>query len=320
MLVDTVTITVKAGNGGNGAVSFRHTGQTAKGGPDGGNGGNGGSIYVQGSTNITDLREFRYKKKIVAKNGVPGGKNNLFGKNAEDITFFVPLGTTITNTENNKTKEITDVHSKLLVACGGKGGRGNYEFRTATNQAPKTAEKGEVGEVKQLLLDLKLIADVGIIGLPNAGKSSLLSVLTNARPKIGDYPFTTLEPMIGMFGTHPIADIPGLISGASLGKGLGIRFLKHIEKTRLFIHCIDLTQNDPLASYRTIRHEFELYNPELGTKPEVILLTKTDLVSRHVVEAVRNTFREMDKKILEYSVYDPQSIDTLKEQLQKILS
>src|SRR6266571_841797 len=226
MLVDNVTITIKAGDGGNGASTFLRNGMTARGGPDGGNGGNGGNIYFQGSSNINDLKQFRFEKKITAETGIRGKSRKLFGKNAEHMTIFVPLGTRITNLKSGSIHEITDTTTPILLAQGGKGGRGNTEFKSATNQAPDYAESGTLGQKKELLLELRLIADIGLIGLPNAGKSSLLAVLTKATPKIGDYPFTTLEPSVGMLGKYTIADIPGLIEGASTGRGLGVTFLK----------------------------------------------------------------------------------------------
>lgn len=236
MLIDNVTIQIKAGDGGDGASTFLRNGLTARGGPDGGNGGNGGNVYFQGSNNIRDLKEFRYKKKIQAEDGTPGRNQKMFGKNAPQLTVLVPLGTQITDETAGIVYEITDTTSPYLIALGGLGGRGNVEFKSATNQAPTFAEEGTKGEEKTLHLELKLIADIGLIGLPNAGKSSLLAVLTHANPKVGDYPFTTLEPNIGMLDTYALADIPGLIEGASHGKGLGIAFLKHIEKTKIIVH------------------------------------------------------------------------------------
>src|SRR3989338_10129474 len=222
MLVDNVSLYIKAGDGGNGALSFLRNGLTSKGGPDGGDGGSGGSVYFQASHNITDLREFRFKKKIIAEDGIPGKHKKLFGKNAPHLTIYLPLGSRITEISSGIVNEITDITTSVLIAKGGKGGRGNVEFKSSTNQTPLYAEKGTLGEEKKLLLELRLIADVGLIGLPNSGKSSLLSVLTNATPKIGNYAFTTLEPNIGIMGKYPIADIPGLIEGASKGRGLGI--------------------------------------------------------------------------------------------------
>src|SRR3989344_5069001 len=277
MLVDNIGLIIKAGNGGDGAATFLRNETTAKGGPDGGNGGNGGNIYFQGSTNINDHREFRFKKRIEALSGIPGKNKKLFGKNAENLTIYLPLGTRVTDIASGRIIEIIDTTTPILIAKGGKGGRGNTEFKSATNQAPRYAEKGTLGEEKKLFLELRMIADIGLIGLPNAGKSSLLSVLTNATPKIGAYAFTTLEPNIGMFGKHPIADIPGLIEGASSGRGLGATFLKHIEKTKIIVHCIELTEDDAVGRYKTVRREFKKFNASLLEKPEIVLLTKTDL-------------------------------------------
>lgn len=319
MLIDNVIIEVHAGNGGNGAVSFHRDAITTKGGPDGGNGGVGGSIFFQGSTNVSDLREFRYKKSIEAISGVDGKGKNLFGRNAPDIIVYLPLGTLITDIETKRTFEIRDTTKQFLAAKGGIGGKGNSEFTTATNQAPKTAEKGEKGQVRTLQLELRLIADIGLIGLPNAGKSSLLSVLTNATPKIGAYPFTTIEPNIGMLGVHPIADIPGLIEGASKGKGLGTTFLKHIEKTKMLVHCIDSTQEDPLKAYTTVRNEFALYSTTLLEKPEIILLNKSDLVDEERIKELKEIFQSTSNTILVCSIYDDEQISEVKKAFEERL-
>ncbi|MDO8582928.1 MAG: GTPase ObgE [bacterium] len=319
MLVDNINLIIKAGNGGDGAATFLRNESTARGGPDGGNGGNGGNIYFLGSTNINDLREFRYKKRIAAENGIPGKHKKLFGKNAEDLTILLPLGTRITDNVSGRVIEITDNVKPVLLAKGGKGGRGNTEFKSATNQAPHYAEKGTMGEEKKLLLELRIIADVGLIGLPNAGKSSLLSVLTNATPKIGAYAFTTLEPNIGMFENHAIADIPGLIEGASKGKGLGVEFLKHIEKTKVLVHCIDSSSEDVQKDYSTVIKEFEQYNTSLLNKPEIILLTKTDLTTEETIKANIKLLNKKGKKVLTASIYQPETLDLLKKELEKIL-
>lgn len=316
MLVDNVTLLVKAGNGGDGAATFLRNSVKPKGGPDGGNGGNGGDVYVEGSNNITDLREFRFKKKIIAQDGVSGKKKNLFGKNADHTTIKVPLGTQITDLVTKTTIEITDSAKPVLLARGGKGGRGNNEFKSATNQTPMHAETGEPGEEKKLLLELKLIAEIGIIGLPNGGKSSLLAALTNAQPKIANYPFTTLEPNIGMLGTHALADIPGLIEGASTGKGLGIEFLKHVEKTKVLVHCIDLTDTDLMVAYKTVRREFNQYNPILLKKPEIILLTKADLTDEKTLKKNLKLFAKKGQKVLACSIYDQKSLDEVKKTIQ----
>lgn len=319
MLVDNIKLTVIAGNGGNGSAHFRRDAHTSRGGPDGGNGGNGGNIFFLGSHNITDLREFRYKKEIKAQNGTDGIGNNKFGKNAPHLTISIPLGTRITDLTTGAVYEITDSETPTLFAQGGHGGRGNTEFKSATNQAPKNFEKGTLGEKKELLLELRLIAQIGLIGLPNAGKSSILSKLTMATPKIGAYPFTTLEPNIGMLGTYAIADIPGLIEGASKGKGLGTDFLRHIQKTKILVHLIDLTNTAPKKTYDTVRAEFEKFDPTLLTKPEYILLTKTDLVTPAVIAKTKNFFAKLGKNVLTCSVYDPASIEALKKTLIDLL-
>lgn len=320
MLVDDINLTVKAGDGGNGAATFRRDATTTHGGPDGGDGGNGGNIYVIGSTNINDLREFRYKKKIVAENGVDGSRHNGFGKNALHKTILMPLGTEITDVEAGRHIEIENTETPILLVRGGTGGRGNVAFKSSTNRTPRFAEKGTKGEERMIHLELRFIADIGLIGLPNAGKSSLLRMLTNATPEIGDYPFTTLEPNIGMFGKFPIADIPGLIEGASSGKGLGIKFLKHIEKTKILVHCIDSTVVDPMKAYTTVRKEFEQFNPMLLNKPEIIFLNKTDLIDEKKEKDVASLFIKLKKKVLRGSIYKPETIVELKEVLTEELS
>jgi GTPase len=320
MLIDKVTVILRAGNGGNGGSTLSRTAQTSKGGPDGGNGGNGGSIYARGSTDIRDLSEFRYKKKITAENGISGKASNMYGKNAPDLFILLPLGTIITDLVSGRVYEIGDINRKLLLVSGGKGGLGNVEFKSATNRTPLHGEPGGLGQVKRLSFDLRLIAEIGLIGLPNAGKSSLLKVLTNATPTIGNYPFTTLEPNIGMFGNHPIADIPGLIEGASDGKGLGIKFLKHIEKTKMLIHCVDTGEADPEKAYATIRREFENYSHVLLEKTEILLLTKTDLCDDATVRKYTAVFQKKGLEVLTCSIYDPNSINKLKQVLNQKLS
>ncbi len=315
MLIDFVKVNFKAGNGGNGAVSFIRNGQTAKGGPDGGNGGNGGNIYLKGSSNINDLSQFQFKKKIRGIDGVAGGRNNLYGKNAKHTIILLPIGTQVTDSKSNQTFEITD-DQEILIAKGGVGGRGNNEFKTSTRQTPKFAEPGGEGEDKNLILELKIIADIGLAGLPNAGKSSLLAILTNATPRIGNYPFTTLEPNIGMLGKITIADIPGLIEGASTGKGLGIRFLKHIEKTKLILHCIDSSEENPKNVYEIVREEFKKYNPELLEKPEIVIFTKKDLVDAKKIKANKKAFEKNKLKVLDVSIYDEESITALKQLIE----
>lgn len=316
MLIDEVTILVKGGNGGNGSASLKRNAQTAKGGPDGGNGGNGGDVYMQGINDITALSEFAYKKKILAEEGIKGGKQNLYGRNGKDSITYLPLGTKVTNLATNESFEILDLSTKILIAKGGTGGRGNNEFKSATNQTPMYAEKGGQGEEKKLLLELKLIADIGLIGLPNSGKSSLLSVLTRAHPKIGNYAFTTLEPNLGVMEKLVIADIPGLIEGASKGKGLGIKFLKHTEKTKVLLHCIDGQSENVLKDYKTVRNELLEYSNELNNKNELILLTKADLLSEKEINLKVKQLKKANKEITVVSIYNDKSLLALKEKIE----
>jgi GTP-binding protein len=319
MLIDDVRVTLSGGKGGDGIVSFRHDEGKAKGGPDGGNGGNGGSIYLTGVTDMSALSKFQYKKELKAEDGVSGRKKTLFGRNGEDLLVPLPLGTMVVDEETGKSFEIRKTTDKVVIAKGGIGGRGNDEFKSATNQTPRIAEKGTLGESKHLHLILRLIAQIGLIGLPNAGKSSLLAVLTNANPKIGNYPFTTLEPNLGAFDTSIIADIPGLIEGAHIGKGLGTKFLKHIEKTKILFHCISSENEDVKSAYNTVQSEFKLYNPKLLEKPQIILLTKTDLSSESEIEKKKKTLKKHSDNVIGVSVYDDESIKQLEILLRKYL-
>jgi len=318
VLIDEATITVKAGNGGNGRVSFKRNAQTAKGGPDGGNAGNGGDVYVVGINDFTTLTEFRYKKNVRAEDGVNGGKQNLYGRNGKELVIQIPVGTQIVDLATQESFEVLDTTTKILIAKGGKGGRGNNEFKTATNQTPYYAEKGEPGEQKRFFLELKLIADIGLIGLPNSGKSSLLDALTNAHPKIGDYPFTTLEPNLGVLSGLVIADIPGLIEGASQGRGLGDKFLKHVEKTRVLIHCLDLLSTDLKADYQTIRKELEVYNLSLLDKKELLVLTKTDMVDEKILKKNIKITEKLNNEYIAVSIYDDQSLEMLKAKILEL--
>ncbi len=318
MLIDEVIIKVKAGTGGNGSASFKRNAQTARGGPDGGNGGNGGNVYFQGVNDISALQTFTYTKQVVGEDGVKGGKQILFGRNGKHTTIYLPIGTVVTDLSTGIKFEIRDTDTPMLVATGGKGGRGNNEFKSATNQAPKYRELGEPGEEKELKLELKLIADIGLIGFPNAGKSSLLEVLTNAHPKIGNYPFTTLEPNLGAMDNLILADIPGLIEGASTGKGLGIKFLKHIERTKIIVHCIDSASANFISDYEVIRKELEDYNPDLLSKNELIAITKADNLDKKQMENIQKIFKKAKKEIIFVSIYDDKLLSTFKETLKEL--
>lgn len=286
MLVDEVVITVKAGNGGDGAVSFRREKYVPKGGPDGGDGGNGGVVCFMATESAHGLARFKGKKDYRAEDGERGGKNKRHGINGEDLLLKVPVGTRITEIlEDGSERLVSDLATEghqVVVARGGKGGKGNWHFRGPTNQVPMEFEAGTPGQRKTLRLSLQLIADVGLIGLPNAGKSTLLSVISNARPKIANYPFTTLEPNLGMVHHYDaefvVADIPGLIEGASEGRGLGHEFLKHVQRTSLLVHLIAATEENPEQVYQTVRTELSRYDEKLEQKDEIIVLSKIDLV------------------------------------------
>lgn len=326
-LVDDIIIRVKAGDGGFGGKSFSQNPGTRGTHPDGGDGGRGGDIYVEGSTNLNDLSQFRFKKVITADNGVNGLNKNLNGKKGDDITILVPLGTKVTDTKTNQTIEILEKGKKVIVAAGGLGKIGNHNEKVESRRNGLVSDIQQTGEERELHLILNLIADIGLIGLPNAGKSSLLTQLTRATPKIGNYPFTTLEPNLGIMSaktqhgkdvTVALADIPGLVEGASAGKGLGIQFLKHIQKTKMLLHCIDATTENVVKAYNTIRGEFEKYDKSLLEKDEIILLTKVDLLEEGQMKTKINELKTTGRKIIPLSIYDPESIETLKVRIRKI--
>lgn len=277
MLIDEARITVKAGNGGEGHVHFYSDRWRPKGGPDGGDGGRGGSVYFRAVNDITRLNQFRHTLRFEAQPGDPGGRNQRTGRDGDDLILDIPVGTLISY-DNGTQVELTTVGQQVLIANGGQGGIGNYRLRSSTNQTPRQSKPSQKTTPKKLFLQLKLIADIGLIGLPNAGKTSLLNELTSASAKVANYPFTTLEPNLGVLPNGSvIADIPGLIEGASLGKGLGVKFLRHIERTRLLVHCLSLSSDNLLADYQTVRQELANYSSLLSQKPEIIILTKSDL-------------------------------------------
>ncbi|MDI6687778.1 MAG: GTPase ObgE [Desulfobacterales bacterium] len=284
--IDEAIITVQSGSGGRGCVSFRREKFIPRGGPDGGDGGKGGDVVFVATSQKRTLYQFRYKKTLKAKNGVYGQGNQKAGKHGEDLKIEIPLGTMVFNAETGSLiKDFVKNGEAFVIAKGGRGGLGNARFKSSTNRTPRFAQPGEPGETLTLKIELKLLADVGIIGLPNAGKSTLISAISSARPKIADYPFTTLTPNLGVVQTDKgepfvVADIPGLISGAHNGAGLGIRFLKHIERTRILVHLIDISSidtNHPLDVYNTIKTELALYSKNLAKKPQIIVLNKLDI-------------------------------------------
>jgi GTP-binding protein len=285
MFVDSARIFVKSGKGGAGAVSFRREKYVPKGGPDGGDGGRGGSVYIVGKQSLRTLLSFKYKKKFVAENGRAGEGTLKSGASGKDLFIFVPLGTVVfIEGKEEPVADITEAKQKVLIAKGGRGGKGNAHFKSATHQAPRFAQKGEEGEEFFLRLELKLLADVGLVGMPNAGKSTLLAALTKAKPKIAPYPFTTLSPNLGVVegekhNSFVIADIPGLIEGAHEGAGLGDEFLKHIERTRVLLHLVDLSDeaSSPLERFQIIQKEMEMSQRNLTEKPMIVVGTKIDI-------------------------------------------
>lgn len=297
-MIDSAQIILKAGNGGNGSASLHREKFIPKGGPDGGDGGKGGDIWIMASREENTLFEFNRLKLFSAQNGANGGKNKKFGKSGVDLILNVPLGTLIYEGKDKYSKIVADLtnhNEKILIAKGGKGGLGNIHFKSATNQTPLFSGTGQPGEEKKIDLELKILADVGIIGLPNVGKSTLLNMVSNANSKVGNYSFTTIEPVLGkvnyLQSSFIMADIPGLIEGAHTGKGLGIKFLKHIERTKILLHLVDGCSNDSLIDYNTIRKEIEKFNPILSCKPELIVITKSDLINELKRKEIIKLFR-----------------------------
>lgn len=318
MITDDVKITVQAGNGGKGLVAFSNIKYMK--GPTGGNGGMGGNVYLEGVADLGALKQFRFKKDYQADNGENGRQGLHDGAKAEDLTLIVPTGTVCHNLTNGKIIEITKIGQRELIAKGGKGGKGNWFFRSSTNTTPKQSEPGTPGEYFELRLELKMIADVGLIGLPNVGKSSLLNELTNANSRVANYPFTTLEPNLGVYYDLILADIPGLIEGASIGKGLGMKFLRHIERTKVLFHLISAESADPILDYKTVRKELENYGDILLGKKEYVFLSKSDVVNQDTILKIKKDFKKIKKEILTISIIDPESIKTVKNILNNIAS
>ena len=304
MFTDQVEIHVRSGKGGDGMMHFRREKYVPRGGPDGGDGGKGGDVIFEVKPTLNTLSSFRQNQKFKAEDGVNGGPSQMSGRYGNDLVIPVPPGTIIFDADTGELiGDLTGDGQRLMVCKGGRGGRGNQHFATSRNQAPRTAEKGEPYEEKRLRLELKLIADIGLIGVPNAGKSTLLTSLTNAKPKIAPYPFTTLEPNLGVAEidldtTVVLADIPGLIEGASTGAGLGHDFLRHVQRTRVLIHLLDGTSEDPIADYSQINTELSLFDPNLGKKPQIVALNKID--QPDVQEKLADVRKQFKKKKVEF--------------------
>jgi GTP-binding protein len=325
MFIDYTKIKVRSGKGGDGMATFRREKYVPKGGPDGGDGGRGGHVYIEADKNLNTLIDFHYRQIFNANDGGKGGTSNRHGRNGEDLVIKVPLGTLIRDAKTkNIIKDLVHHGDKINVVGGGRGGRGNARFTTATHQAPRFYEKGEPGDEKDLILELKILADVGIIGLANAGKSTLLSKISNAHPKIADYPFTTLTPMLGIVKysdtySFVLADMPGLIEGASAGKGLGIEFLRHIERIKVYIHLIDGTQEEPLASYNIVNKELKTYNKKLIDKPQIVVINKADLLSEAEKKKISTQFKKKKIDVLFVSAKEKIGLSNVMNKVYNIL-
>ena len=328
MFVDQAVLKVRAGRGGDGAISFLREKYVPRGGPAGGSGGRGGNVIIRASFQKKTLYDISLYKVYEAPNGQPGRGKNQSGKDGGDIVLIVPIGTQIFDQKKNQLLgDLTEDHQEIIVARGGRGGRGNSSFATSVNQAPRIAEKGEPGEFREIRLELKLIADVGISGFPNAGKSTLLSVVSAAKPRIADYPFTTLRPNLGVVNHRDqqfiMVDIPGIIEGASRGAGLGLQFLRHIERTRLILHCVDISSfsgNNPFKDFLTLRHEFEQYSPTLSAKPFFVVATKLDLPhAAQVFPDFKNEMTQQGIPIFGISSITKEGIDQLLDAIIEFL-
>ena len=329
MFTDYVKIIAKAGNGGDGAVSFRREKYVAAGGPDGGDGGKGGSVYFEVDQDRNTLIDFRYQKKFKAENGKNGEGAHRFGKSGEDLVIKVPLGTIVKDSQTGKVlADLSELGQKELILAGGRGGKGNSHFATSTRQAPRFSQEGEKGEEKEFILELKLLADVGLLGFPNVGKSTLLSIVTDATPKIADYHFTTLEPNLGVvkgeYGdSFVIADIPGIIEGASQGVGLGIQFLRHIERTRLLIHVIDVSGiegRDPVQDFNTINEELKQYSERLSQRKQIVVANKVDsMQDESLYQELEKMAKEKGLEIYKISAATGQGIKELMIRVSEVL-
>ena len=326
--LDKAKIYVKAGDGGNGCVAFRREKFVPMGGPAGGNGGKGGDVILKADKRLSTLMDFKYKRHFKAERGQHGSGNNKHGKNGKDLIIKVPVGTVVKDAETGEViADLVEDGQTVVVAKGGKGGRGNSAFKTSTRQSPDFAEEGKKGEEKWIELELKLLADIGIIGFPNAGKSTLISTLSSAKPKIADYPFTTLTPVLGVleldYGKSVVlADIPGLIEGASKGQGLGHEFLRHIERTKALIHMIDISdfrERDPIEAFNIINRELKEYSPELLKKPQIVVGNKIDILSdKSLIKTLENYFNEKGYPFVPISLATKEGIDKLKEKIKEL--
>ncbi len=319
MFIDEIKFHAQAGRGGDGVVRWRREKFIDRGGPNGGDGGRGGSVFAVAVQDINLLSKYKHKKEFKGVRGDDGAGGSRHGKDGADLIIELPVGSIITNIESGGSVSLEKAHQKELLLKGGLGGWGNEQFKTSINTTPTKATKGKLGEQGNFHIELELFADIGLVGLPNAGKSSLLNAVTNAQAKIGSYQFTTLDPNLGDFYGHIIADIPGLIEGASEGKGLGIKFLKHIKRTSMLAHLVSLENEKPMDVYKKIRKELGSYDKMLLEKKEVIVLTKTDAVDQKTIDKRIKEFEKIGNQVMTLSLYDDKSVKAFMKELAKVL-
>lgn len=318
-LIDELKIYAKAGNGGDGVVRWLREKSKPWSGPAGGNGGNGGDVYLRGVRDASLLSDYSHDPSFKAENGEAGGKNSCAGANGADLFIKVPVGSLVTNLDTGEQYDIDEDGKEVLILKGARGGLGNEHFKSSTNTTPYESTPGKEGPDGNFFIELRLFADLGLVGYPNAGKSTFLNSVTNAKSKIGAYPFTTLDPHLGVLQEFVIADIPGIIEGASEGKGLGLKFLKHIKRTKAILHLVSFENEDMMQTYKNIRAELESYDEDLGKKDEIILLTKVDIVDESRIKEEKKKFEKLGKTVFVMSAYDDASVKKVSDQIVKIL-